>query len=209
MVDVKLPPPDRNINPRYFVIESGSVLRRIFDPTRHGATAIGFRHYGSISRFDHQRRIDGKAQVDKDRGIMYLGFTLSCCLVEVFGDDGIIDIEHQELATFTINQNLKLLDLRGQGAWDAGTVASITSDGRRDRTQAWGKYFYDNPVVYGLVDGLIFNNAHNSEEAIALYERAASQINKATVDVKSLKDKSLRRKIFLSAKKLNLGVQFS
>ncbi len=209
MVQIHLPPPKRNVNPQYYTIESGTTIKRIYDPNRHGATATSFRHYGPVSRFDHQKRVNKKADHNPDRGIIYAGYTLSCCLVEVFGDDGIIDIEAQELATITLNQNLKLLDLRGDGAWNAGTVSAITNDGTRVLTQAWGCYFYENTQIYGQIGGIIFNNAHNSEEAIALFERAKNQITSAKISTQSLKSNSIRKEILLTAKKLGMPVQFS
>ena len=127
----------------------------------------------------------------------------------MFGDDGIIDLEAQELATITLNQNLKLLDLRGDGAWNAGTVSAITNDGTRVLTQAWGCYFYENTQIYGQIGGMIFNNAHNSEEAIALFERAKNQITSAKISTQSLKNNSIRKEILLTAKKLGMPVQFS
>lgn len=209
MVQIHLPPPKRNVNPQYYTIESGTTIKRIYDPSRHGATATSFRHYGPVSRFDHQKRVNKKAHHNPDRGIIYAGYTLSCCLVEVFGDDGIIDIEAQELATITLNQNLKLLDLRGDGAWNAGTVSAITNDGTRVLTQAWGCYFYENTQIYGQIGGIIFNNAHNSEEAIALFERVKNQITAAKISTQSLKSNSIRKEILLTAKKLGMPVQFS
>ena len=76
----------------------------------------------------------------------------------------------QQIAFVTLKQSLKLLDLRESGAWDAGSVMAMTSDGRRKLTQAWSRYFYENLDLYGNIEGLIFNNAHDGQMAIALYE---------------------------------------
>ena len=56
-------------------------------------------------------------------------------------------------------------------------------DGRRILTQAWSRYFYENLDLYEYIDGLIFNNAHDGQMAIALYERAASKLLSAEVSV--------------------------
>jgi hypothetical protein len=38
------------------------------------------------------------------------------------------------------------------------------------------RYFYEQTSLYGQIDGISFRNAHNDEEAIALYERAQSAL---------------------------------
>ncbi|MDJ0751759.1 MAG: RES family NAD+ phosphorylase [Woeseiaceae bacterium] len=207
MVLIYPPPPTRNITPKLAVLESGRAIKRIFAPTSYGSTATGFRYYGPLHRFDHQK--DGKPTVAPDRGIIYAGFSLSCCLIEVFGDDGVIDIKQQKIAKITLTQSLKLLDLRGTSAWDAGSVVAMTTDGRRRLTQAWSRYFYEHPELYGQIDGLIFNNAHNGEEALALYERAATQMASAQTVVQALDAPALRNKLFVVANRLNLLVEIN
>ena len=69
MVEIRYPPPTRNITPQLFELKSGTTIQRIFDPTSYGATATGFRYYGPLSRFDHQRGT--KAEIDSKRGIIY------------------------------------------------------------------------------------------------------------------------------------------
>ena len=39
----------------------------------------------ALSRFDHQQ--SQKPELNEERGIIYAGLSLSCCLVEIFGDD--------------------------------------------------------------------------------------------------------------------------
>jgi hypothetical protein len=248
MVLIYPPPPTRNITPKFEVLEPGIAIERIFAPTSHGSTARGFRYYGPLHRFDHQRcdpeedvssakasvrdappganplgldrerpkglasrrasrQPSGKPTVDPDRGIMYAGFRLSCCLVEVFGDQGLIDIKQQKIAHMTLTQSLKLLDLRGSGAWDAGSVVAMATDGKRRLTQGWGRYFYEHPELYGQIDGLMFNNAHNGESAISLYERAEPQIVSAKTVVQDLNDPALRNKLLVIANRLNLLIE--
>lgn len=76
---------------------------------------------------------------------------------------------------------MKLLDLRESGAWDAGSVAAMASNGRRKLTQSWSRYFYENTDLYGKLNGLIFKNANDSSEAIVLYEQASSQLSSADI----------------------------
>ncbi len=58
----------------------------------------------------------------------------------------------------------------------AGTVAAVSKEADRNITQIWARYFYDNLAIYGNIDGLIFFNAHNDDEAIALFERATDAL---------------------------------
>lgn len=205
MVEIRYPPPTRNISPQWFELKSGTTIQRIFDPTSYNATATGFRFYGSLSRFDHHR--NKQPDIDGERGIIYVGLNLSCCLIEVFGDDETIKIKQQQIAYITLKQGLKLLDLRNSGGWDAGSVAAMASDGRRRLTQAWSCYFYENTNLYGKLDGLIFNNAHDSAEAIVLYERASSQLSSAEILILNLNDPAIREPILAIANRLNLLVE--
>ena len=205
MVEIRYPPPTRNISPQWFELKAGTTIQRIFDPTSYGATATGFRYYGPLSRFDHQRGV--RPEIDKERGIIYAGLSLSCCLIEVFGDDETIKIQKQQIAFIALKQSLKLLDLRESGAWDAGSVAAMAVDGRRKLTQAWSRYFYENPDLYGNIEGLIFNNAHDGKPAIALYERAASKLLSADASVLDLNEPTIRETVLAIANRLNLLVE--
>ena len=125
MVVVHLPPPLRSIAPKFVTLNRNDELLRIFDPTKYDATAVSFRNYGPVSRFDHHRQYPNK--IDPERSVIYASPTLSCCLVEIFGDGGIIKIERQQLAFITLRNTLKLLDLRGSAAMAAGTLSAISS----------------------------------------------------------------------------------
>ncbi len=205
MVEIRYPPPTRNISPQWFELKSGTTIQRIFDPTSYGATATGFRYYGPLSRFDHQRGT--KAEIDSERGIVYAGLNLSCCLIEVFGDDEVIKIQKQQIAIINLKQSLRLLDLRESGAWNAGSVAAMAVDGRRRLTQAWSRYFYENLDLYGNIEGLIFNNAHDGQMTIALYERASPKLLSADVSVLDLNEPTIRETILAIGTKLNLLVE--
>ena len=208
MVKIYSPPPSREIDPQYHVISAGTILKRIFDPTSYGATASGFRYNGPRSRFDHHSRVDGKPADDPNRGIIYAGYTLSCCLVEIFGDEELITIGQQELATIKLNRSIRVLDLRGEGCWNAGLNTTIANNDRRRLTQKWSKYFYETPKKYVDIEGIIFSSAKNGEDALAFYERAKIQITSALISTQTMKDKSLRKEIHLAAKKLHLPIQF-
>ena len=197
MVTIHLPPPQRPISPVSWPLPAGSPLVRIFDPTDHNQTATGFRFAGPFKRFDHHRRL-GQRWDDPERGIFYTAPSLEACLVEVFGDnnDGSIEPEERHVAFITTARELHLLDLRGtgrnNGAWKAGSVEALSKNGEYAPSQAWSRYFYENPDRYSLVDGLIYSNAHNGDDAIALYERANDAITCPVDQVLRLDDADLR-----------------
>ncbi len=143
---------------------AGLQLARIYDPALHGATALGFRSPGPFARFDHH--VGGA-----DRGITYAAERLSGSLVEVAGDTGICYCGTRRYTRFAPTRELRLLDLSVNGVRQAGTIAKVTSC-EHTESQPWARYFYENPDVYGALDGLYYPNAHNFEMAIALFERA-------------------------------------
>lgn len=116
-------------------------------------------------------------------------------MVEVFGDTRVIETNNLEVAMLELTQPIKLLDLRGSAAMKVGTVAAISKTADRDLSQAWSRYFYDHPQIFGAIDGLIFSNAHNDEDAIALYERAKSQLNSSKVTTLPLSSSTLQSAI--------------
>jgi hypothetical protein len=172
----------------------------LFDPSRHGASATGFRSYGPLLRFDHHRgREDGKPAEDAERRIYYAAFALSGCLVEIFGGTGVVDLGSHRVASPILRRDLRLLDLRGSEAMRAGTKAAIVKVSDRGLSQAWSRHFYETPEVYGEVDGLIYPNAHNDEEAVALYERADDTLDCPPSRVMRLDDEALRPAILEAA----------
>ena len=186
-VEFKCPPPKKNPNPLFQTLKAGSFIRRIFDPTKNDARALTFRHVGVIHRFDHHRippapvipiekrnPDDPDLYEDLERGIYYAGLTLSCCIVECFGDEGVIELKDKHVCLIKLNRDLNLLDIRRRGAMRAGSVAALAKITRRDQSQEWSRYFYeDKNNWYGKIDGISYLNAHNDEESFALYERSA------------------------------------
>ena len=216
MVLIASPPPLKPPSPLFRSLVAGSFMLRIFDPTRHGTTALSFRYFGPLGRFDHQRlalggfpadrsetrqRLSptGSSSDDPDRGISYAGLTLSCCLVECFGDVGVIEIKGQQIARLELTRDLTLLDLRGSGAMRAGAVAALAKIADRNLSQAWSRYFYEQTADYGQLDGISYLNAHNDEEAIAIYERAQSALVCPDSQILPLNHPSLRPAILEAA----------
>jgi hypothetical protein len=170
VVRIQPPPPHRPITPTHVPLPAGTQLLRIYDPLYLGPA--DYKHNGPRARFDHHEPVSPAAD-DLVHGVYYAAPTLAGCIVEVFGDDGIIKTERFRVALVETPRALKLLQLRGSGAWDAGASAAVAKDSGRALTQAWARFFYADPR-YGTVDGLSYGNAHNDMQAYALFERAGA-----------------------------------
>ncbi len=178
----------------------------MFDPSRHVATATGFRSYGPLLRFDHHRAREWEARGRRRAGIYYAAMTLSGCLVEVFGGTGVVDLGSHHVASPILRREVRLLNLRRNGAMRAGTKAAIAKVSERGLSQAWSRHFYEKTEIYGDVDGVVYLNAHNDEEAIALYERASDALQCPPERVMRLDDEALRPAILEAADDNNLAV---
>lgn len=130
-----------------------------------------FRHVGPLARFDHH---EGTGAVEP-RGIYYAGLTLDCAVVEAF-DVGVVEPGTKHLARVRVSRALTLLDLRGRAAMRAGTVAAIASADHA-LSQQWGRYVYETPAIYGPVDGILYASAHNGDDTVVLFERAAGALD--------------------------------
>lgn len=181
---------------------------RLFDPTQHGATALTFRRFGPLLRFDHHRApvdMHGVRQPcpDPERGVYYAAKTLSGCIVEVFGDTGIIAPGNWHIAHPALTRNVRMLNLRGHGAMRAGSVAALAKVPDHALAQEWSRFFYER-AEYRNVDGLLYYNAHNDEEAILLYERAETALDCPNSQVIRLDDPALRAALLKIARQNNL-----
>lgn len=235
MVLILPPPPTVTPRPQYETVEARTALVRIFNPaTRYKTQANTYRYFGPLLRFDHQQPLtleeatkltlkgtaSHKGKEDPERGITYWGYTLSCCLVELFGDTKIVEFKDYEVAVAIINKPLLLLDIRGTGAMAAGSVAALGSVADRLVSQAWSRYFYEQTDVYLHVDGILYSNAHNGEKAVALYghlthlgrpqvacphKRSEPIISNASIETRPLKDKSIRHLIDAAVAQNNMN----
>lgn len=212
MVLILPPPPTVTPRPQHETVETQTALVRIFNPaSRYKTQASTYRYFGPLLRFDHHQpltkeeavKLNGKE--DPNRGITYWGFTLSCCLVELFGDPKIVEFKDYEVAIATLEQPLLLLDIRDKGAMAAGSVAALGSVADRFVSQAWSRYFYEQIDIYQKVDGILYSNAHNGEKAVALYERSEPIISNAKIQTRPLKDKSIRHLIDAAVTENNMN----
>jgi hypothetical protein len=195
MVRIDPPPPQRSVQPVFHTLPAGTRLLRIYDPGEWNNTALTFRRTGGLKlRFDPHLSSE-----DESRGIHYSALTLECCVVEVFGDDGMICTGSRRLASLLLERNLRLLDLRGEGAWRAGATAAICSSPFHRDIQPWARYFYESDAC---LDGLLYPNAHNAADAVALFERAEYALI-AEHDL-PLADPRMRPRLLAAAEALNL-----
>jgi hypothetical protein len=206
VVVIASPPPQRRPRPLFRTLATGTSFLRAFRPTDHGASATSFRYFGPLLRFDHQRGQGALDQpsLDRERGIYYAAPTLSGCIVEIFGDIGVIECNDWHVAMVQITRDLHLLDLRGRGSMRAGTVAALAKEASRPLTQAWSRCFYEQVATYTTVDGLVYFNAHDDETAFALYERCADTFHCPTSSVRRLDHPALRPHLLVIADRHNL-----
>lgn len=172
------------------VVRDGNELFRIFDPGGK-YRCDDFRSGSPRYRFDHH------IAADPGRRILYCAPTLECCIVEKFGDIGVIEYGGNRRCVLRALGDLSLLDLRNNGAMRAGTVFAINAEASTTLTQAWSRHFYENIPVYGVIDGILYSSAHNALDAMALYERAEGKIKQ--IDDRPLGDASLQYAIYAAA----------
>jgi hypothetical protein len=206
-------------NPQFYTINQSTKLYKIFR-LKYCPTAVSFRFWGPHSRFDHHRGnppgvdyepLNCEPCEDSERGISYVAPKFSSCLVEVFGDTPeAAQITHEyQFAILTPKTDLKLLDIRDSGAMLAGAnEASLAKSEKRPVTQVWSRYFYEQQETYTEVQGIIYRNAHNNEEAISFYERAQHLLTCLPEDTFPLGSPHLRSYILRAAKDNNIRVIF-
>lgn len=186
VVRIDLPPPKPPVQPVLHALAADKRLLRIYSPGQWNNTALTFRRRGGPRlRFDHHRDHEQNPD-DQSRGIHYSAPTLEGCLVEVFGDDGLISTQDRRLGSLRVDRLLRLLDLRGEGAWNA---------------QQWARFFYDTDPE---LDGLIYGNAHNGADAVALFERADGDL--ILEHDLALADPRLRSRLLAAAEAVQLVV---
>ena len=170
-----------------------------------------FRSFGPLLRFDHHRG-DGatmRAAIDPDRAVYYAAWSenaseaFASCLVEVFGDTGMVEPSDFHVAMPEVTADLTLLDLLDSGSMRAGTVAAIAKC-PHDASQPWSRFFYERVDLYDTVDGLIYRNAHNDQPALVLYERAQARLHCTDDDTLRLDDGRIRIALLTAMRANNL-----
>jgi hypothetical protein len=91
---------------------------------------------------------------------------------------------------------LILLDLRGNGAMRAATVAALCKTPDRSLTQAWARFFYHRTDLHKTaageaIHGLLYSKSHNDDDAVCLDERAEGTLMCASGTILRLSDPDL------------------
>ena len=87
----------------------------------------------------------------------------------------------------------------------SGSVASLAKVPEHRIGQAWSRFFYED-ARFGGIDGLIYRNAHNDEDAVALYERASPFLECTSSSIIRLDHPALRPEILRIAEENNILV---
>jgi RES domain len=202
------PPPAPEKHPRaeFESLPDGIRVRRIYCPAPYGTEALTFRSHGPVSRFDHHRRPNGfpGSGHDPDRGVLYAAWKLRCCLAEMFGDHGIVELDGYYAALLELTEPVRLLDLRGMGARKAGSMAAVYGDGNRETTQDWARYWYEHPDFHHC-DGLLYPSAQTGEDdVVALWERAEKKVT--CIGDWALDDPSILDEVIVAADDADLAM---
>jgi hypothetical protein len=113
VVRIDRPPPRRSVQPIVHALSAGERLLRVYTPGEWNNTALTFRRRGGPLLC----------------GIHYSAPTLEGCLVEVFGDDGLISTQDRQLGSLLVRRSLQLLDLRAAVRPDptGSSMATLTT----------------------------------------------------------------------------------
>ena len=198
--------PETHPNAETETLSTGTRLRRIYTPEPYGTEALTFRTHGPVSRFDHHRRPNGfpARGHDPDRGVMYTSGALRCCLAEVFGDQGIAELDGYYVALLDVTAPLTLLDIRDIAARRAGTIPAIYGDGNRETTQDWARYWYEHPD-FQHCEGLLYHSAQTGkDDVVALWERAEGKVT--CIGDWALDDPEIIDDVLVAADKVELAM---
>lgn len=187
--------------PKFWTLEAGQTIVRLYDPSRFNVGPLTFRHFGPLLRFDHQigqgSGMKREPCADSERGILYAAPSLACCVAEVFGDMGTVVAGEYRVALVEVTRDLRLLDLVDE-AMAAGTIAALSATEHHRKAQEWSRRFYGD-AAYEQPDGIYYRAAHNGEEAFAFYERAQDGLICPQDNTIALGDAALRDELLAIA----------
>lgn len=117
-------------------------------------------------------------------GLVYLGSSAKVAFVETLlrdradgrGADCVVElaeIEKRTLAKIQIAQDLRLVDLTGDGPLRMGVPSDVAGASDQTLAQAWSAAFYGHE---DLPDGVYYPSRLNEERCIALYDRAIGKL---------------------------------
>ncbi len=163
----------RKLKPAVKLIKPDQLLWRVyFRGGNHPTSWSDFHYFGPLDgRFDHhQPDKTGNPHIQK-RGIVYTADIGATCIAEVFQRTRVIDRFRKEpwLVSFNTKNSIKLLDLSGMFATQAGTSMALMT-GSRTIARRWAQAFYS---AYPNLQGIYYpSSMYGNKPAIALNERA-------------------------------------
>ncbi len=164
----------RQLTPAILTLRAGTLLHRVY--RRGGAYRSAWntlRDFGPTNaRFDHHRRGPAGAPERQDRAVGYYAGDIPTALAEMFQAGRFIDRYRDQpwLASFRLVRDVRLLDLSGTFALQAGASMKLVS-GPRGWSRNWSRAFYE---CYPDIEGVYYPSSLTNTPAMALYERVMS-----------------------------------
>ena len=138
-------------------VESRSNPFPVVDPSEHRAA-------GPIHRFDHQ------ASGHPKRSVAYGAERLTGALAEVYGATRVIDrLETMHVGFFTPARDVRIVDLRDQGALAVGATGELMTTPNRDLSQSWARWLYER---YRWACGVAYEGRYAGCLCVAMWDRA-------------------------------------
>lgn len=162
----------RGLAPALVPIRAGTLVHRIY--RRGGVYRSSWstlRDFGPTdARFDHHALDATGAPHRQDRAIGYYARDIPTALAETFQSGRLVDRYRDQpwLASFQLVRDLRVLDLTGTFAVQAGASMKLVS-GPRSWSQNWSQAFYE---CYPDIEGIYYPSSLTNAPAMAVYDRA-------------------------------------
>jgi len=116
---------------------------------------------------------------NSEYGVLYIGKTIGCTFVEVYGkyinkDGGSVtksELAKNEISRIALNKKFKIVDLTGPGLMQIGADSQVPSTmNYKNVSQKWGLAIWKHPKK---VDGIMWLARHDpSEISLAFFDRS-------------------------------------
>lgn len=205
------PPPAVPPTPVTAEWKAGTEILRIYSLSAYTPDELSFRFYGPLLRFDHHRAPITAPAEDPERAIWYgaklnqppgMVSALEVCMWECFAAERRVDTSRLlGRVQVRAGEALRLLDLTGSHATDAGTIKQLANTPSPADSQEWSRYFYEHPQVYEEIDGLLFESAWCGGLNVALYERCRAKLDPVGIGSLALSNSALYGEVVTIAAK--------
>ncbi len=159
-------------------VGSSAPLYRVYHRDLYTSKADDFRHFGPVSRYDHQTKRLGQPAKSPTRASVYLASSIGVAISEVFGFGRSADVcPNWYLAEMDVDGALNILDLTGPKVMRPGAYASIIGLDR-PQSQTWARKIYS---LLPEVHGIRYIGSHDYGECFVLWERAQDANSNGTL----------------------------